>query len=760
MNKSIIELLEQRYFFDYKFEDGSKLTEDTSMMFLRVAKKAASTFFIKPFHKGNDATSLELANKYATKFKEAMMLGNFIPSSPQLMNVLRMFGMVSVSFDKKEDGTTHQEIIYSKEKIEMLYKPIHEMTIGNWRELAEYVNSKSAYGSCYAMRKIKDDLPSIYKSLSEQAEIFRAAGGYGTSFSDLRNEGSLVKSTLGTSCGPLGYMELFNTNTQLIALNGKTKRGANMFSLSVRHPDIEKFITAKNDLIEEQNNKGGMELVPRYLRYANISVEITDDFIEAVKQDKDWDLIDPSTGVVVKTVKAANLMYKIAYSNWATGEPGLLMLDNINRFNPFVGNLERIETSNPCGEFVSFPETVCNLASVNFYNMYTDKEQNAKGLSAKSNYIDFKKLQETVSLATLYLNLISFANVYPTENLTKRARDFRPIGLGFMGLASLLMRLGMSYGSLQAKYLTTELVENFMYYIIKESHNVANNPFFGIGSFINYEKTYYNKGEFYFENDLYNRDIQKLLKEGIANSRLSAIAPTGSISQICAGLFSHSSTMSGGLEPIFSLSYNRTVNAGRENEYVITQDDVCIYDILTQEKGFSKEQALEIISNIGTDKQHELFNESRFKTAMKLSTSEHVEMVKIISDRIDMSASKTINLPYETTVDELVKFYTELYESGIKGITVFRSGSRTGILEAKEETSTKAIENMISEIEEHPGESKMKTNIIKTTKGYLINKETGKHLCPKCKADEDNGFVFASGCAYCSKCGWSAGCSE
>jgi len=722
VNKSILDLLEQRYLYEYVFEDGTVFKETVNDMFFRVSKKVASAFFNRPFFR-NNKTSTELAVKYCDTFYENMKSGNFLPSSPQLMNALRMFGLKKV---ERSEQTGETQLIFEKEIVDITYKPAKEMTAEEWETVCKFVNSKSAFGSCYATGRIKDSLDDIYDSLGNQAEIFRASGGYGTSFSSLRNSGSLVKSTLGTSCGPLGYMQLFNKNTELIALNGKQKRGANLFSLDVSHPDIEAFIESKNKLITRIDKDGNEQLVPEQFEFANLSVELTDEFMEAVEQDNQWDLKDPSTGETVKTVRAKSLLEKIAKSNWETGEPGILMFDNANRFNHFKG-FRNIQSSNPCGEFLSYDNTVCNLLSVNLYNML---KENAE--------MDYEKLEQTVEIGTFYLNLALFANTFPTQGLTMATRENRPIGLGFMGLASVFMRQGYKYGSKETIEEAEEITERMMRSCIRTSCNIANSSRYGIGTFKNYGKSSFVKGDFYFKNR-FSDEITQYLAKGIANSRLMAIAPTGSISQLCAGLISDASALSGGLEPIYSLSYTRIVNPGRNDQYKITQDDVCIKDILRKDHKKTEKAAKKIIEKIGTRWQSEIFNEPRFTTAMQLTLDDHLEMLKTISDRIDMSCSKTINLPNETTVEEIAELYKKVYKMELKGVTTFRDGCRQGVLETKK---TKRRKKTAKYKEHH--------------KGYLIDIQSGIAYCPNCKAEQNKGFVLDSGCAYCSECGWGA----
>lgn len=638
LHKGTEQILKQRYLWEWKIDDET-IQETPEQMFLRVAKKMASAYL----HIKKDYS---MVRKLANKFYEMMTRGRFIPSSPQLFNAMRGFG----------NGQKHYDIIY---------KDIAKMTDEEWDVINEFKNSKSAYGSCYAMGRIGDSIDEIYTALKEQAIVFKSAGGYGTSFSNLRSEGTLVSTTMGESCGPIEFMDLFNMNTQKIALSGRTKRGANMFSLSVSHPDIEKFILRKAEMIED--DKG--QIRPKYLEHVNTSIEITDGFMEALENNGDWKLIDPHTKEVKKTVKAKKLWDLMIDTVYKSGDPNILMLDNMNRFNP-IWHIERINSVNPCNEYSGYDKTVCNLGSINLYALRGTPR--AEGFA-----IDFKLMEDTVINAVIFLNLALMANDYPLESLTQRSRDFRPIGLGFMGLGSIIMREGLEYGTEISTAYTKDLVEDFVYWTVKGS-----NLFYKMSGirFKHYEDSDYARGEFYFRNDKHHKEISQLLKEGITNSRLNAIAPNGSIGMLAAFMTSEAAAVSGGVEPIFSLNYTRKVNPNTDQEFTVDQDDIAVKDSL-RGYGYSEEEIRKILD--GDPAYAHILKESRFKTAEELSTEQHLAILEVVSNAIDMSVSKTINLPESATKEEISELYKKAYKMGLKGITVFRSGSRQAVLESK-----------------------------------------------------------------------------
>ena len=802
MHKGTEQILKQRYLWEWSF-DESKIQETVDMMLLRVAKKVASAYL-------NIKKDYKKVRELAHDFYSIMKSGKFIPSSPQLFNVMRGFG----------NGKEHYDIIY---------KDIDKMTNEEWDTMNQFRNPKAAYGSCYAMGRIGDSIDEIYDALKEQAVIFKSAGGYGVSFSDLRSEGSLVSTTMGESCGPLGFMDLFNINTQKIALSGKTKRGANMFSMSVSHPDIEKFIMRKSEMIEDENG----QIRPKYLEHVNISVEITDDFMAAVENGDEWNLIDPHTKEVVKTIDAQDLWDMIIDSVYKSADPGLLMLDNINRFNP-LKHIRQIRSVNPCvtgdtlvptnkgliradelkegmltwnpikkqmdkitkvfnnglkdiykviatydigkvntlvataehklmrvrfdenehkketlemisiselkpgdlvkvvfsradgqpyeaftglnaayegyakivliehvgqdvvyditvpddymwvtngfvsldcSEYQGYDKTVCNLGSINLYALLRKDIIEKNGV-----FLDYYALETTIERAVIYLNLALMANDYPLEVLTQRSLDYRPIGLGFMGLASVFMRMGYEYGSKESIEFTKGFIDEFVYYTIK-----ASNKFYHMSGikFKDYDKSDYAKGNFYFTSRDYNAEISDLLKDGVTNSRLIAIAPTGSISMIAAYLTSDAASVSGGIEPVFSLNYTRKVNPNTDQEFVIDQDDIGVRDTL-KAMGYNDDTIRQVMD--GDPKAKHIVSDPRFKTADKLSVDQHLSILEIVSNAIDMSVSKTINLPEDATREEISELYKKAYKLGLKGITIFRAGSRQAVLEAKKKT--------------------------------------------------------------------------
>ncbi len=347
----------------------------------------------------------------------------------------------------------------------------------------------------------------------------------------------------------------------------------------------------------------------------------------------------------------------------------------------------------------------------------------------KNRKINYQKLQYTARLATEYLNYALYSNDYPLPKLTERSRALKPIGLGFMGLASVFVRMGYRYGDENSKQLTKEFVEEIMYNTIKQSHDLV--PL--MGKFRNYSKSTYAKGEFAFTNDKYHDEIKTLLKEGIVNERLMAIAPTGSIALIAAAVSSEAASVSGGVEPIFALSYMRQVNPNSKDAYLIPQYDISILPTL-MDLGYSKKEALEMIEKIGTKDEDEIFKSERFLTAQKLDYKAHMDILEIVSHGIDMSVSKTINVPNTATEEDIANIYLEFMERHIKGGTIYRDGSRQAILkekkeEEKEKEDAKKLQVFVSDLSFNKKgkiQPKERPVLMEAIKKTLKFKENGK----------------------------------
>jgi len=475
--------------------------------------------------------------------------------------------------------------------------------------------------ACFVL-PVEDTMEGIFEAIKEMALVQRTGGGTGFSFSRLRPKGSVVASTGGESSGPVSFMKIFDCATEHIKQGGK-RRGANMGVLRVDHPDIMDFITAK---LEEGT-----------LRNFNLSVGITDAFMEALKKDTEYELIHPRTKETTGRLKAKYVFDTIAESAWASGDPGLLFLDTINRNHPLKESGE-IEATNPCGELPLLPYESCNLASINLSRMVEEKDGKAT--------IKWKKLGETAQKAIRFLDNVIEVNDFPLPQFEAITKKNRKVGLGVMGFAEMLIRLGVPYDSEEA----ISLAEKVMSFIHEEATKTSMKLAEGRGVFPNWEKSKYRK---------------KRIK--MRNATVTSIAPTGTIS-IIAGTTSS-------IEPIFAVAYRRSHVLEGQSLVEINP----LFLEYSQRNGFYSDELIEELLEEGTLKNVKKIPEDArraFVTALEIPYEQHIRIQAAFQKYVDNSVSKTINMPEEVTVEDIRRAYILAYELGCKGITIFRYGSR------------------------------------------------------------------------------------
>lgn len=503
--------------------------------------------------------------------------------------------------------------------------------------------------ACFVL-PVEDSLEGIFDTLKHAALIHQSGGGTGYSFSRLRPRGDRLKYTSGVTSGPISFMEVYNAATEAIKQGG-TRRGANMGILRVDHPDIEEFISVKNDLSRLTN--------------FNISVAVTDAFMDAVKHDKPFDLIHPNSKKVVKTVRARDLMQQIVHSAWQTGEPGLVFIDRINAENvtPGVGQME---ATNPCGEVPLLPYEACNLGSINLGNMVT-------GAPDTPPRIDWERFQTAINLGVHFLDNVIVQNSFPIPQIRGMVEGNRKIGLGLMGWADTLMKLGIPYDSDEAVGLAGQVMAFMNYHSKLKSLELARKR----GRFAFFDQSVYTHGTWFTQK--YGDDEsgpitreqwaeldRMVAADGLRNATTICLAPTGTIS-IIAGA-------SGGIEPLYALVFMRNV---LENTHMLEVNPV--FEQALKARDLYSDALMRQVLERGSVRGFSQIPEDLqrvFVTAHEIAPHWHVRMQAAFQKHSDNAVSKTINFPEPATPGDIEETYFLAYETGLKGITVYRNNSR------------------------------------------------------------------------------------
>ncbi|MCH7968117.1 MAG: adenosylcobalamin-dependent ribonucleoside-diphosphate reductase [Thaumarchaeota archaeon] len=601
--------------------------------------------------------------------------------------------------------------------------------------------------ACFVL-DMQDDMEQIMKSTSQAALIFKSGGGVGINYSNLRPEGDIVASTSGVASGPVSFMNIINTVTEVVKQGGK-RRGANMGIIDAWHPDIEKFITQKTE--------------PGILENFNISVGIWEDFWDALVNTEEgkFMLRSPRDNSPIREINAHQLIDLIALSAWKSAEPGLIFFDQINKYNVFAKSRGGpIRATNPCGEQSLYPYESCNLGSINLANLVKRK--------ADGEYeFDWQGYEEIIRKSTRFLDNIINVNLYPVQEIDIASKDSRRIGLGVMGVADLLYKLRIPYNSKEGYEFQCKLAEALTYYSMEESVALAKSR----GQFPLCTKTEYPEGKIpvsgYYEKSkeqhFFDWDalIEKIKIHGIRNVLTTTVAPTGTLSMIA--------NCSNGMEPTFALVFEKRVTVGR---FFYTNK---IFEQVLKDNGlYSDELITKIADNYGSVKEIPEIPEWMqhvFVTAMDIHWTDHLMAQAVWQEWIGNAIAKTINMPYDVTVDDVKASYLLAHEMGLKGITVYRDSSRHKQVlhmtskKAKKTfqvTPSKFITDFVSnkitnlytktqvdralkfrEPEETPVETHVKEEVSEET------------LCPSCK----NNLVFVEGCSLCIECGYT-GCTS
>lgn len=474
--------------------------------------------------------------------------------------------------------------------------------------------------ACFVL-PIEDTMEGIFETIKNAALIHKSGGGTGFSFSRLRPRGAAVNSTGGVASGPVSFMRVFNAATEAVKQGG-TRRGANMGILRVDHPDILEFITSKRDNADITN--------------FNISVGITEDFMEAVEKGWDYELIDPHTKKVTGTKNAREVFDLIVDMAWNNGEPGIVFLDRLNKAN-VTPELGEIESTNPCGEQPLLPYEACNLGSINLSLML---KENGNVVD-----VDFDKLRKTVIKAVHFLDNVIDVNKYPLPEIDEMTRGTRKIGLGVMGWADMLCKMRIPYNSQKA----INLAEKVMKFIQEESRKAS-------------IEIAERKGVFPY----YDKSIYKEMGIRVRNATTTTIAPTGTLS-IIAGV-------SSGIEPLFAISYIRNV---MDNDELVEVNP--LFKQIAEKEGFYSEELMRRIAkkaSISGFAEIPKYIRDVFVTSHDISPEGHVKMQAAFQKYTDNAVSKTVNLRHEATKEDVREVFILADKLNCKGVTIYRDGSR------------------------------------------------------------------------------------
>ena len=478
--------------------------------------------------------------------------------------------------------------------------------------------------ACFVL-PVDDSMKGIFDTLKNAALILQSGGGTGFSFSRLRPKADIVKSTGGIASGPVSFMKIYNTATEVIKQGG-ARRGANMGILRVDHPDILDFIKVKRESRELEN--------------FNISVAITDAFMRALKRDTHYKLVNPRTGKVVGKLRARDVFNEIVLSAWETGDPGVVFIDRINRANP-TPHIGQIESTNPCGEQPLLPYEACVLGSLNLSKYVRNSIVDNTG----SPFIDFDALRKDIFIAVRFLDDCIDANKYPLPEIERMHKGNRKIGLGVMGWADMLVLMGIPYNSKEA----FKLARKIMKFIQSSSKEASVELARQRGVFPNYKGSVYD------------------LKGGpeLRNATTTTIAPTGTLSLIA--------DCSSGIEPLFALAYKRMI---LDSEFMEINK---YFFQLAKKRGFYNKRLERAVISRGNLKGLKGVPEdikALFITAHEIAPEDHIEMQANFQKYTDNAVSKTINMPVQATPEDVARAFLLAYEKGCKGVTIFRYGTR------------------------------------------------------------------------------------
>ena len=753
-----LRVLASRYLMRNK---KNEITESPNQMFERVAILITigdllydNEIFTK---EGNQNQNIEEANSYLEKldsFDYKFKIGQYYLNKWHFRALINLYitlankGQIKIGFKELLTMIAAKKFDNYADKIsEYLELMISQDFLPNSPTMMNAGGRLGQLSACFVL-DMPDDMAQIMKSTSDAALIFKSGGGVGINYSDLRQEGDIVASTSGVASGPVSFMNIINTVTEVVKQGGK-RRGANMGIIEAWHPDVEKFITNKTQ--------------PGVLENFNVSVGIWEDFWEALVNSEDgkYMLRSSRDRSPIREINAHQLIDLIALSAWKSAEPGLIFFDQINKYNVFAkARGAPIRATNPCGEQSLYPYESCNLGSINLSNLVKRK--------ADGEYeFDWQRYEEIVRKTTRFLDNVIDVNLYPVKEIDIASKESRRIGLGVMGVADLLYKLRIPYNSKEGYELQTKLAEALSYYSMEESVALAKSR----GQFPLCPKTEYPEGKLplagYYNRttDQHSYDwdalIEKIKKHGIRNVLTTTVAPTGTLSMIA--------DCSNGMEPTFALVFEKRVTVGR---FFYTNK---IFEQVLKDNGLHSDEILEkIADNYGSLRgipEIPEWMQKVFVTAMDIHWADHLVAQGVWQEWIANAIAKTINMPYDVSAEDVKAAYLLAHELGLKGITVYRDGSRhKQVLHMTSEKAEKTFDvtastHLTDYVAQNIQNPYIKTQVnnalkLKTPEETPIDQTVTEEipeeiLCPTCK----NKLVFVEGCSICIECGFS-GCTS
>ena len=757
-------------------DNNNEIIEGPKQMFERVAILVAIPDTMHDLRLfdivGGHNQGIEEAEQYYAKiddFDLKLKIGNYYLNKYHFESLIRHYiylakqGHMKLSFKEILKLIAQGKLAQYEERIREYYDlMVSRDFLPNTPTLMNAGARLGQLSACFVL-DMQDDMYRIMKSSTDAAMIFKSGGGVGINYSDLRPEGDIVASTSGVASGPTSFMRIIDTITDVVKQGGK-RRGANMGILEAWHPDIERFVTAKTK--------------PGVFENFNVSVGIWGDFWHSLtnRDNHKYTLRNPRTHEPVKQIDSHQLIDLIAFSAWKSAEPGVIFFDNINKYNPsIVAKGGPLRATNPCGEQSLYPYESCNLGSINLANFV---KRRADG----SYEFDWQRYEQAIRISTRFLDNVIDMNNYPVEEIDINTKLTRRIGLGIMGMADLLFLLRISYNSKDGYEFMNKLAEAISYYSMEESVALAKSR----GSFPLFKETDYVKGKIpiagYYElpKETHSYDwgslIEKIQKYGIRNSWTSTIAPTGTLSMIA--------DTSNGVEPMFAVVFEKRVTVGR---FFYTNK---IFESILKENGLYNDGILtKIANNYGSVRGLSEIPEwiqRIFVTAIDVHWTDHIMAQAVWQKWISNAIAKTINMPGDTTAEDVKCAYLLSHEIGLKGVTVYRDGSRheqvlhiNGNDTKERKFIVKPSQYTIDYLRKNMSELYIKEQIEaifretetldrvdkedvsspkqiessrKTLQPFSLNNEQLEEVCPSCKAR----LIITEGCNMCIECGFSS----